>query len=147
MIPKVKISQFGKTYRIYIDGVRTPIDTLLKLVNAPSNAIRLALSRETREEVIRDYVIKAREGVQWRCHVFWKGDVYQLLTKVMDVVDIHSAGASIRMRNWMLGGSTEELYAPKTKGKKPSTEKKEGKVGSWEGLSNESRSSKLKEIR
>ena len=144
--PKVKISQFGKTYKIYIDGVRTPIDTLLELINTPPRALKMALGSDTREKIVRDYVIKAREGVHWKCRVFWKGDYYQLLPNVIEAVGLSSAGASIRMRLWKKGGSMKDLYAPKTKDKKPKVTKKASKQGSWGGLSNEPRSSRLKDI-
>lgn len=111
-IPKVKIEQFGQSWRVRIDGRLKSLDQLTVLCNIHMRRLKSWLNNRHREQIIRDLILKAQAGVIASSKTHWYEDTPMWIPLVVEKAGISRATASYRVINWKRDGDMKRLMRP-----------------------------------
>lgn len=111
-IPDVTIHQFGQNWDIFINGKQKDMRQVSRMCNAHMRLLRQTLNKRDRERRIREWLMKAKAGVDISCKTHWYGGTPMWIPYVTKKAGVSRATASYRIINWKQDGDMKRLMRP-----------------------------------
>ena len=110
MKTRIKIEQFGRKYKIYIDDKLISMEEVSKMCGMKVYRFREIMGKEYREKTVLGWLLKQKAGVRKNCKTFWHKDTPMWIPIVMKKAGVTQSNASMRLDAWVDNGDTRKLF-------------------------------------